>query len=165
MLPVAALGQSAPTTGVLHVTATIASGCRIADQLRLTQGIDFGTLDFGAYPSIFANALTAQSHAAMGTLQLTCVGIVSANVSIGTGLHASGNQRQLANGTHRVAYELYADSGFNLPFAGTTPRTVAVSPNGSVATVNLPIYGRVQPMPGGYVPGSYQDDVQITVSW
>jgi len=165
LLPAMGLGQSAPTTGVLQVTARIDTGCRVVGQQTQTSGLDFGALDFGTYPSLFAVALTARSQGPAGTLQLTCNGITTANVSIGTGLYANGNQRRMASGVNRVAYDLYADSGLSLPFSGATPRAITVSPGGGTATVDLPIYGRVAPLPGGYAAGSYQDDVQITVSW
>jgi len=164
-LPAVAAALPAPTHGVLQVTARIESGCRVVGQLAQAQTVEFGSLDFGSQPSIFAVPLTAQSQGPAGTLQLTCIGIVSANVAIGTGLHANGSQRQLASGANRVAYDLYADSNLSLPFDGAVPRSVAISPSGSAATVSLPIYGRIQPTPGGYAAGSYQDDVQVTVSW
>lgn len=164
-LPVIAFGQSAPTTGTLQVSAQILSGCRVVGQRMQTTGIDFGTVDFGSHPSIFVAPLTARSQGPLGTLQLTCIGIVSASVSISAGMHAQGNQRQLASGVNRVPYDLYADGSFNVPFTAAAERTLVVSPTGSVATVDLTIYAKVHSTPGGYATGSYQDNVQITVSW
>lgn len=165
LLPSVGLGQSAPTTGVLQVTARVDTGCRVVGQQTQTNGLDFGVLDFGTYPSLFAVALTAQSQGPAGVLQLTCNGVTTANVSIGTGLYASGNQRRMASGANRVAYDLYADSGMSLPFSGAAPRAITISPGGGTATIDLPIYGRVAPSPDGYAAGGYQDDVQITISW
>lgn len=165
LLPTLALGQSAPTTGTLQITARIEAGCRVVGHMNQTSGLDFGTLNFGSHPSIFPVALTAQSQGPSGTVQLTCSSVVNANVSVSTGQYAIGNQRRMANGANRVAYDLFADSGFVLPFTGTTPRAIAVSASGSTATVSLPIYGRVAPFAGGHPAGNYQDDVQITVTW
>lgn len=164
-LPAVGMSEAAPTTGTLQATARIESGCRVVGQTKLTQGIDLGVLNFGQRPSIFATALTASSQGALGTVQLTCTGSTSVDVSINTGLYVSGNQRQLGSGTHRVPYDLYVDSTFNTPFVGNTARTLTVSANGASTILNMPIYGRVQPTPGGYAPGSYQDVLQITVAW
>ncbi|MBL8267221.1 spore coat U domain-containing protein [Steroidobacter sp.] len=159
-----AAAQAAPTTGVLQVTARIESGCRVAGQSQAT-GVDFGELDFAAHPSLFRQPLTARSQLSMGTLRLQCVGVLSANVSIGVGMHATGSQRRLMSGTHHVPYDLYADSAGLEPFAGNTPRGVAISATGALAVVDLPVFGRVPATVGGYSPGNYQDSVQVTVSW
>lgn len=159
-----ATAQMAPTTGVLQVTARVESGCRVAGQSQAT-GVDFGALDFASHPSLFKVPLTAQSQLSMGMLRLQCVGVVSANVSIDVGMHAAGDQRRLASGAQRVPYDLSTDAAGLEPFDGSTPRGVPISATGELAVVDLPVYGRVPPAVGGYSPGSYQDSVQVTVSW
>ncbi len=165
LLPAIAAAQTAPSSGVLQVTARIESGCRVVGQLAQTQTLEFGSLDFGSHPSIFTVPLSAKSQGPAGTLQLTCIGIASVSVSVGTGLHASGNQRYLASGPDRVAYDLYADAELSLPFDNGTSRSIAISPDASAATVDLSIYGRIQPVSGGHAAGSYEDQVQIVVAW
>ncbi|WP_129774702.1 Csu type fimbrial protein [Peristeroidobacter soli] len=162
--PSVVTAQTAPTTGVLQVSARLESGCRVAGQSQAS-GVDFGTLDFSTQPSLFQRPLTAQSQLSMGTLQLQCVGVTSASVVIDVGLHAAGNQRRLSSGAHYVPYDLYADSTGLEPFVGSTPRAVAISATGALAVLDLPVFGRVPPAPGAYWPGSYQDSVQVTVSW
>jgi spore coat protein U-like protein len=160
----AARAQPAPTTGVLQVTAQIESGCRVVGQSAVT-GVDFGELDFGTHPSLFNQTLTAQSQLGMGTLQLRCVGVTSANVTVDAGTHAVGNQRRLGSGTSYVPYELFLDSAGAVPLSVNTARSVPISVSGELTVVDLPVYGRVPPTVGGYAPGAYADLVQITVSW
>jgi spore coat protein U-like protein len=154
----------APTTGVLNVTARIESGCRIVGQAQVT-GIDFGELDFAAHPSIFTQPLTAQAHLSSSTLQLQCVGVTSAYLTIDGGMNASGNQRRLVSGGNYVPYDLFLDPAGTQPLSVDTPRSVLFSAGGAYKLVELPVYGRVPPAIGGYSPGSYQDVVQVTVSW
>jgi spore coat protein U-like protein len=163
--PTPVLADAAPTTGVLLATATIAPGCRVVGQMLATTTADFGSLNFGTVPSLFRTAITAQSVGPSGMVQLTCSGEVSVDVSISTGLYASGNQRQLGSGTKRVPYDLYIDSGLTNQFSGATVRTLAISPTGLTTTVNMPIYGRIQANPGAYSPGVYSDTVQITIAF
>jgi spore coat protein U-like protein len=161
----AALGQSAPTSGTLEVRATIESGCRVSGQDEQISDVDFGTLAFGAWPSLFTTTLTAQAQGPAGTIEIRCNGVSSAAVTIGAGLNPDGAQRQLASGADRVPYDLYADAAFSEPFAAASQRTLPMSADGGIATASLPIYGKVEPGIGGYPPGLYSDVVQITVSW
>jgi spore coat protein U-like protein len=165
LLPVTVQADAAPTTGTLLATATIEPGCRVVGQLLAITSIDLGSLNFGTLPSLFTTAVSAQSSGPSGILQVICTGAISVDVSISTGLHASGSQRQLASGANRVPYNLYVDSGLTTQFNGATARTLAVSPIGATTTLNMPIYGRIQPNPGVYAAGTYTDTVQITVTW
>jgi spore coat protein U-like protein len=160
----AAPAHPAPTTGLLHVQARVESGCRVVGQLQ-TADVDFGTLDFGTYPSLFTQTLTAQAQLLSGALQLRCVGVTSAQVSIGPGLNVSGGQRRLAGGSQYVPYLLYSDAAGTQPFDIDVPRGIAISSSGESTVVDLNVHGRVPPAVGGYAPGAYQDQVQITVSW
>jgi spore coat protein U-like protein len=164
-MPTLVLADAAPTTGVLLATATIEPGCRVVGQMLATTSVDLGSLNFGTLPSLFRTAITAQSVGPSGTVQVTCSGAVSVDVTISTGLFASGNQRQLGSGANRVPYDLYIDSGLTNIFNGATARTLAISPVGATTTLNMPIYGRIQANPGAYAPGTYHDTVQITVAW
>ncbi len=161
----AAAQPQAPTTGLLQARAAIVSGCRVSGQELAGSGVDFGTLDFGTHPSLFPAPLTAQAQGASGMVRLLCSGVVSASVAVGTGSAAQGNQRRLSNGLHRIPYQLYADANYNSPFMGTAPQTVLVPGGGGAAQVDLPIYGRIEPVAGGYPAGHYADQVQVTVSW
>src|SRR5690606_14657910 len=90
-----ALAQPAPTTGVLNVSARVESGCRVVGQSQVS-GVDFGELDFAAHPSLFKEPLTAQTYLSTDTLQLRCVGVTSAYLTVDAGMHAVGSQRRLA---------------------------------------------------------------------
>jgi spore coat protein U-like protein len=151
----------APTTGVLEVSARIESGCRIVGQ-PATSGVDFGELNFGTYPSLFNQPLIAQAQAPSSTLQLRCVGVSSAQVTIGAGMNSLGNQRRLESAGQYVPYDLFADAAASQPFSVNTARSVSIA---GTAPVELTVFGRVLPTLGGYAPGIYQDQVQVTVSW
>ncbi|MGD9944852.1 MAG: spore coat U domain-containing protein [Burkholderiaceae bacterium] len=166
LVPLSASAQpAAPTTGLLQARASIVSGCRVSGQESAVTGLDFGTLDFGSHPSLFGVPLTAQAQGPSGVIRLQCSGVVSATVTVGVGAAALGNQRRLSSGLHRIPYQLYADVNYNTPFIGTAPLAVLVPGGGGAAQVDLPIYGRIEPAPGGYPVGHYADQVQISVSW
>lgn len=158
------IAQTAPTTGVLQVTARVESGCRVTGQAQVS-GVEFGEMDFATHPSLFRQPLTAQAQLAANAVQLQCVGVTSAYVTIDGGLHAHGHQRRLASGAQYVPYELFFDSAGLEPFAIDTPRGVPISASGAMAIIELPVYGRVPPAIDSYSPGHYQDRVQVTVSW
>jgi spore coat protein U-like protein len=161
----ASFAEPAPTTGEIHVQARIESGCRVVGQAQ-TSGVDFGELDFDAHPSLFRQPLTARARVASGELQLRCVGVTSVNLTIGAGLHALGSQRRLASGAGHVPYDLFTDEAGTLSLGIDVPRSVPISPSGALSVVDLPVYGKVMPATGGeYAPGTYQDHLQVTVTW
>lgn len=155
----------APTTGTLDVQAILESGCRVDGQPLATSGADFGELDFDRHPSLFKQPLTAQSQLASSTLQLKCVGIVSAQITVGAGMHVNGGQRYLESGGEYVPYDLFLDGAASQPLSVNIPRSVPIAANGALTIVDLSVFGRVPPSVGGYVPGIYRDQVQVTVSW
>ncbi len=164
-IPMLARSEPAPTTGVIQVTAQVVSGCRVNTQPELTAGLDFGSLDFGRQPSLFGVALTARALSNGSAIRLRCTGVPSINVSVGLGLDPEGDQRRLSAGVHKVPYQLYADGSFSQPFVGSMPRSLTVAPDGREAELELGIFGRISPIPGGYPAGQYSDQVGITVSW
>lgn len=160
-----ASAQPAPTQGVVQVRAQVVSGCRVSTRPDLIANLDFGTLDFGRQPALFGTALTARSQGEGGVLRLRCTGVPGVQVTVGLGLHPDGNQRRLNAGPHHVPYALYADAAFSQAYEGYAPRALPVSPGGEEAEFELAIYGRIDPVPGGYPAGLYSDRVGITVSW
>src|SRR5690606_9580929 len=116
-------------------------------------------------PPAFRAALAEQALSDASAIRLRCSGISSVNVSVGLGLDPQGSQRRLSAGADKVPYQLYADASFSQPFVGSTPRSLVFTPSGNEGELELPIFGRIDPSPGGYPAGHYSDQVAITVSW
>lgn len=97
--------------------------------------------------------------------------LVPFNIALSVGSGTSYTDRAMTNGSNRVAYNLYTDAtrttiwgdgsgGTGLPAGG-----VLLDLLGLGTPINYPIYGRI---PGGQtsaVPGAYQDNLIITVTY
>ncbi|MGS0893973.1 Csu type fimbrial protein [Burkholderia stagnalis] len=149
-----------PTTQTFTVSAQIVAGCGVAGGGAGT-GLDFGTLDFGAYPAIAAGPATATSGGS--ALQIECSPGTTLKMSVDGGIHPTGGntQRNLANaGNTLIAYRLYADAGRTIALAVGQPVSIPAS-----GVVSLPIYGALT-LPGGATPpGTYTDTAQVTLSY
>ena len=125
--------------------------------------VSSGTVNFGAYDPVSANASTPNDST--GTVNVYCTTGTLATVSLDLGTHASGSTRRTLGSTGDfLTYELYRDAA----------RTVvwnAVNTNSGTST------SRLTPINGGFIAygripagqdvriGSYGDTVLVTVNY
>lgn len=156
----------ANVSGTMSVLLNLENGCIVSGSNDPLGAVDFGTMNFGTAPTLFAIDLEAQAMISGSPLQLQCSVGAALNILVGDGQNASGGVRRLASGANYVQYRLFTQAG-----AGGTEYTVgagalnlSATVPGSGGTFNLPIYGLIAPQ-AGLVPGSYSDVVSVTLTF
>jgi spore coat protein U-like protein len=145
--------QAATATANLAVSASVTANCVITA----------GTLPFGAYDPVVANAAADLNGA--GTFTVACTkNAASVWIGMNTGANASGAQRRMKDaGTDYLNYELYSDAGRTTVWGNTQATGLAYSSTGKApATIN--VYGRV-PQNQDVAVGAYTDTVVMTVNF
>jgi spore coat protein U-like protein len=134
-------------TAVLTITVILQTAC----------AINASNLNFGAYTGAVVNATSA--------LTVQCTSGTAYNVGLDPGQTsgATVTTRQMVNGSNKLNYTLYSDSGRTTNW-GNTVGTDTVAGTGSGATQSLTVYGRItagQSPP----PGSYTDTITATLTY
>jgi spore coat protein U-like protein len=164
-LTVAAAAQ-ASVTGTMGVQLQLENGCIVSGSSDPLSSVDFGTLDFGAVPTIFTENLHAQATISGTNVQLECSPGATLNILVGSGQNASGGVRRMASGGNFVQYRLYTQpNGAGVEYAvggGAIDLSAIVPGNGD--TFDLPIYGVVAPQVG-LAAGTYTDVVSVTLTF
>lgn len=150
-----------PTTATIPVSATVARGCQISGSSQTT-GLSFGMLDFGVHSPVRTGTHSVMAAGGPGMqAQVLCTPGTTLQVTINAGLHASGAQRRLSNGSQFIPYAL------TLMAAGTPallPNVVANMALGATPTA-LPIQATATFPGSGVGAGTYTDTLQVTLSW
>ncbi|WOI43461.1 spore coat protein U domain-containing protein [Acidovorax sp. BLS4] len=149
------------TTATIPVSATVARGCQISGSAQTT-GLSFGLLDFGVHSPVRTGTHSVMATGGSGTqAQVLCTPGTTLRVTVGSGLHASGAQRRLSNGSQFIPYAL------TLVAAGSPallPNVAADMALGATPTA-LPIQATATFPGSGLSAGTYTDTVQVTLSW
>ncbi|MFY9513393.1 MAG: spore coat U domain-containing protein [Rubrivivax sp.] len=139
---------AASATGNFNVTATVQTSCAVSA----------ADLAFGTYDAASATDTTATS-----TVTVTCSLLTPYNISLDSGTHASGSTRRLGSGASRLSYEIYRDVSMSNVF-GTVAALLGVSGVGTGLAAPTTIYGKI-PKNQAVVPGSYSDQITVTVDY
>jgi spore coat protein U-like protein len=145
-LPAAAEAGTVTTT--IHVSVTIAPSCTV-----VATPLAFGTYDF------------TRPDSATATITLSCLADMTVSVGLDAGLTgaaAPGTTRSMANGTGRLGYEIYQDSGHTTVWGATGAAAERVVT--SNVPTNLTAFGLI---PAGQTSpaGSYRDTVIVSVNF
>ena len=162
----AAAPAGASVSGNMNVLLNLENGCIVSGSGEPLGAVDFGTMDFGTAPTLFANGLEAQSMISGSAVQLQCSAGANLNIQVGDGQNASGGMRRLADAGNFVQYRLYTQAGGGgIEYAvGGAALDLSAAVPGAGGTFNLPIYGLIAPQ-SGLVAGSYSDTVSITLTF
>jgi spore coat protein U-like protein len=141
---------------LLAPTLAAAASCNIANS----------EIYFGAY-----DPLNSQPRDTNATLQATCTGSAGENVSYTVGVtEVAGNTNfSLSNGTASLQYGLYLDAGRSQAWGNGLNGTTLIQDSFTLvsgsANRNYTVYGRI--FGGQYTatPGTYVDQLVITVSY
>jgi len=143
------------TPGTLTVKANVAQTCVVTG----------GTLDFGAYDPTNATAVTGQAD-----VSVLCTKNTVAAVTFLQGANAAGGStcgapaRQMANGTERLGYGLYSDTGRTAALGCTTGNDVDFTSTSSQTAKVITVYGQIPALQDvGF--GNYQDTVSVAVTF
>ncbi|HIE0524365.1 spore coat U domain-containing protein [Stenotrophomonas sp. C4297] len=126
----------------------------------VTTNMDFGNVTGSISANIDRTA----------TLTLTCLKNTAYQISLNNGQNnpAASTTRRMAttigSGTYYLPYELYRDAARSLRW-GNTLNVDTVGGTGSGSAQQLTIHGRVPPVTGQPPAGTYNDLVQVTITY
>ena len=145
---------AATTTTAPTITVNVAAACRVTPQ----------DLNFGTYDSLAAASLSATSQ-----ISINCSKNTPFTVELNAGQHAgSGFNRNMANGTNLLGYQLYTNSSHTTIWGDGTGGTGTMSGTGTgpgaAHTITETVYGEV-PAQQSVPVGSYSDTITVTVSF
>lgn len=148
LLAASPAARAATATTTFNVSATVQTSCAVSA----------ADLAFGTYDAASATDATATS-----TVTVTCSLLTPYTISLDTGTHAAGSTRRMGSGASRLSYEIYRDVTMSNIF-GTVAASLGVSGIGTGAAVPTVIYGKI-PKNQAVIPGSYSDQVTVTVDY
>lgn len=136
----------------IQVSLTLVNVC---DASSLSaQNINFGT-----------HSLQSTPITATGSVSLQCSTQTPYQINLDAGLHASspGNiqGRQMSDGAHTIAYQLYQDASQTQPWGNTSTNNMKAT--GTGLRQSWTVYAKANP--AGAPAGSYNDTVQVTVTY
>lgn len=149
--------HAASESGTVDVSATLTAACFIGD----------GTLSFGDVVSIGeggtagTKAAAADKSADTGAINYVCSNGATATLGF-AGANDSVGQLQMANGTERLAYNIYTDSAHLEP---VTPGTTNVSLTADGTDKTITLYGVVPGATANKPIGAYTDTLTLTVTY
>lgn len=159
-LLVAALGlcqaaNAATATGVMTVTATVASSCTVGTS----------TLAFG---SVTSAAIQAGNIDATGSVTVNCTtgSAYTVTLGAGAGTGATFASRKMTSGAPvtLLNYSIYTTAGRATVWGEGTAASVTVAGTGSGAVQTIDAFGRI--FSGQTVPAlTYTDTVAVTVTY
>jgi spore coat protein U-like protein len=154
-----ATSATAETLKSFQVSAVVANGCSVTTSGGASS---WGSIDLGTVSGI-TNGTVQASLLANGTagIQIDCTPGMTASVTADTGLNpSSGGVRQLASGTSKVPYQLYAN-GSNTPW---TTNAIALSFPVGTSHMSVPVVAKAT-LAGATKAGAYADTVRVTLTW
>lgn len=151
----------------VEVRIDVQRGCQLVGTTRDAGIEQLGVLDFGAAPRLddpagpLSAALISQRQP-----RLECNPDTPYQVRVDGGLHGGvGEVRYLSAGPASIKpipYRIYADAARRVPLAVNVPVSGRVPDSG---TVDLPLYGRIEPLKAIPAVGRYSDLLKVTVTW
>lgn len=143
-------------TSNMAVSATVSPNCTIAA----------GTLAFGAYDPIVANAAVPLPGTAV--VNVTCTNAASTTITLDQGLNPAGGStnaaplRQMAAGGSFLSYALFQDNAHTVTWGNTAGTGAPYTGTGVLGSVT--VFGQVAA--GQNVPsGTYNDTVVATITF
>lgn len=151
----------------VEVRIEVQRGCQLVGTTRSAGIEQLGVLDFGRGARLddpagpLSAALISQRQP-----RLECNPDTPYQVRVDGGLHGGvGEVRYLttsAPSTESIPYRLYADAARRIPLTVNEPLSGRVPDSGSV---DLPLYGRIEPLKAIPAVGRYSDLLKVTVTW
>lgn len=162
---IASSSQAATVNGTLGVTAIIGAGCQVNNSNVTAGVVNFGSLNFGSINTINSQNVDAQTTGnGSGSIVMECSGGTSFSISLDNGQHFAGGTRAMANAGNAsilLTYALYQNAARTIPWSNASPLTTTAT--GSPDTFN--VYGRIPGGQSGITSGTYNDTVQVVITW
>ena len=151
----------------VEVRIDVQRGCQLVGTTRSAGVEQLGVLDFGSGPRLddpagpLSAALISQRQP-----RLECNPDTPYQLRVDGGLHGgTGELRYLSSAaatSKPIPYRIYADAARRIPLPVDVALSGRVPDSGSV---DLPLYGRIEPLKDIPVVGRYSDLLQVTVTW
>ncbi|MCB2252328.1 spore coat U domain-containing protein [Pseudomonas chlororaphis] len=151
----------------VEVRVNVLRGCQLVGQERGAGVEQLGVLDFGSGPRLDGpeGALGAALPATRRP-RLECNPDTPYQLRVDGGQHGGvGEVRYLAGAAEHskpIAYRLYQDAARRIPLPVDVPVSGRVPSSGSV---DLPLYGRIEPLAEIPRVSRYSDLLKVTVTW
>jgi spore coat protein U-like protein len=149
------------------VRIDVQRGCQLVGTTRSAGIEQLGVLDFGSGPRLddpagpLSAALISQRQP-----RLECNPDTPYQMRVDGGLNGgAGEVRYLSTGIPSgkpIPYRIYADAARRVPLPVNVPLSGRVPDSGSV---DLPLYGRIEPLRDIPAVGRYTDLLKVTVTW
>lgn len=151
--------------GQMSVQITVGTGCTVTNGSQTGGVNNFGSLTFGDYTNL-DNTIDGRSvgNAGGASFGLECSVGTNYSIAISGGASPNGSQRRMQNGGQFVSYNLYQDSARSVPWGDGGATGTVLTGSGTGADEEVIVYGRV-PAQATPAPGTYNDTVQVTVTW
>src|SRR5690606_8288144 len=101
---------NAQVSGTMNVQLTLETGCVVSGSTDALDAVNFGTMNFGIAPTLFALNLEAQSVVGGNLVQLNCSDGADLNIQVGDGLNPDSGVRRMADGGNFVQYRLFSQA-------------------------------------------------------
>lgn len=137
-------------TNNMPVSVNVINSCTVAAS----------PMNFGGVTSIGGAPINTTS-----SIALTCTNGASYDVALDNGTHASGSQRNLANGAVTIPYNIYLDAGRTSAWGNTSGTNTVAGTAGVTGVVALTAYGQIPASASSVTAGSYTDTVTVTVTF
>ena len=151
----------------VEVRIDVQRGCQLVGTTRSAGVEQLGVLDFGSGPRLddpagpLSAALISQRQP-----RLECNPDTPYQLRVDGGLHGgTGELRYLSSAaatSKPIPYRIYADAARRIPLPVDVALSGRVPDSGSV---DLPLYGRIEPLKDIPVVGRYSDLLKVTVTW
>lgn len=158
------LAHGQQISGTIDSSIILEAACSVEEQTG--SGVDFGTLSFGTHSALFTEA-DAQVAGA-GGISVLCSQGVTATFTLLSGLHdgeagsAVHAMQHTSDDDAYVGYTLFTDSA----------RTELLALNGEIeldefedGPQSIDLYGRAFGDPGNLPAGTYEDTLQVQLTW
>ena len=145
---------AAVATGTMTVSTSVAVACAMSVT---------GNIAFSAYDQTAGDDLQST-----GTMTSTCTsgGAAVITMSQGTSPHASSTaavpERQMTNGSDKLKYYLYGDSGYSVAWGDTSGTGKSFTGTGSAQTFTA--YAEIT-AEQAVISGTYTDSVAVTLTY
>lgn len=151
----------------VEVRVDVQRGCQLVGQQRDAGIEQLGVLDFGSAARLDNPAGPLSAASIRGRMpRLECNPDTPYQVRVDGGLHGGvGEVRYLSasdNAIKPIPYRLYQDPARRVPLPVNVVLSGQVPNSGSV---DLPLYGRIEPLSEIPQVGRYSDLVKVTLTW
>jgi spore coat protein U-like protein len=155
---------AATANGTLGVNAVVGVGCQVNNGVS-SGSINFGNLSFGNIYAISSQNVDGQTTGSgNGSIVMECSTGTAFTISLDNGQHFTSGTRAMANSTNSAVllnYALYQNSARTVPWTSASPLTATST---GVATT-YDVYGRIPGGQSGITAGTYNDTVQVVITW